>query len=134
MLHVSPEIVVKVIDRARMFDVKDQGVDPDSVPGSNPTDDEQFDALEDLPGDTSGPALEVLIANLNQEEQTELVAMTWLGRGDYAVADWEDARQAAKDAWTRHTARYLMGIPMLGDYLQDGMEQLGFAYEGYQSR
>jgi hypothetical protein len=66
-----------------------------------------------------------MIANLNEDEQVELVALAWLGRGSYAVDEWEDAKNEAADAHNDRTAQYLMGMPLLADYLEEGLSGLG---------
>ncbi len=69
--------------------------------------------------------LRALIQDLNVDEAAELVALVWLGRGDYDASEWADALTAARQRNARSTARYLMGMPMLGDYLEEGLEALG---------
>ncbi|MDP6818364.1 MAG: DUF3775 domain-containing protein, partial [Alphaproteobacteria bacterium] len=93
--------------------------DPDS--GSNPSDDHAIDVLEALADDPTFEELTSFINALNDDEQIELVALAWLGRGDYTIDEWEDARRDAAEARTDHTASYLLGIPLLGDYLEEGL-------------
>ncbi len=52
-----------------------------------------------------------------------LVALMWMGRGDYSIDEWEDAIEQAKDQWTDHTAEYLISTPLLSDYLAEGLDQ-----------
>jgi hypothetical protein len=52
-----------------------------------------------------------------------LVALMWLGRGDYALEEWEDALEFAEETYTDHTAEYLVGTPLLADYLAEGLQQ-----------
>jgi hypothetical protein len=49
----------------------------------------------------------------------------WLGRGDYDIADWKNARLDAARNLTHHTGAYLMGHPLVADYLQEGLAQHG---------
>jgi hypothetical protein len=68
------------------------------------------------------------IAGLSEDEQIDLVALTWLGRDDNTVEDWEALREEATRAHsTRATqaAEYLLGMPLLSDYLNEGLAQLG---------
>jgi hypothetical protein len=44
-------------------------------------------------------------------------ALTWLGRGDGGLEDWRELRAEAARAHNRRTATYLLGIPLLADYL-----------------
>lgn len=70
-----------LIIKAREFDVKEEGTDPAS--GSNPTDDAEISVLEDTPDDPVEEEIRSLIDDLSIDEQIELVAIDWLGRGDY---------------------------------------------------
>ena len=68
---------------------------------------------------------------MNEDEQIDLVALTWLGRGDGTIDDWDDLRARAVEARAeyrsprRETAHYLLGEPMLGDLLADGLDEFG---------
>jgi len=52
-------------------------------------------ALEDHADDPVRTELTEIIRGLNEDEQIDLVAMTWLGRGDGDLDDWEDVRMEA---------------------------------------
>ena len=66
-----------------------------------------------------------LIRDLNIDEAAELVALAWIGRGDYEAGEWSEALEEAKRRGNRRTAAYLLGLPMLGDYLEEGLEAIG---------
>jgi hypothetical protein len=128
-LTVSPETVCFLIVKAREFDVKDQVTEPD--PGSNPADDHDVQVLEDHPDDPAEEEIRSMIASLSVDEQTELVALAWLGRGDYDAKDWAAAVAEAADR-TGKTADYLLGLPLLGDYLQEGLSMVGRTCEEFE--
>lgn len=130
MLEISPEKVCFVIVKSREFDVKVEVDDPDS--GSNPSDDGMVDVLEDMPDDSTEQELTEFIGGLNETEQVNLVALTWLGRGDFTADDFKSALDEALYARTDHTASYLLGIPLLSDYLEEGLNQLGVSCEDYE--
>lgn len=69
--------------------------------------------------------LRELIADFNVDETAELVALVWLGRGDYEAAEWASALDEAKGRNMKLTATYLLGMPLLGEYLEQGLEALG---------
>ncbi len=69
--------------------------------------------------------LRELIADLNVDEAAELVALAWIGRGDYDASEWSDALAAARERADRRTAKYLLGMPQLADWLEEGLEALG---------
>lgn len=128
-LTISPEKVGFLIEKAREFDVKGIDTDPDS--GSNPTDDDEIDVLEDNSGDPVAAELRSFITALNEDEQLDLIALTWLGRGDGTIDEWDELRSRAIDARSEYenpraeTVRYLLGEPMLGDLLADGLAAFG---------
>ena len=126
-LAISPEKVCYVIIKAREFDAKEEVVEPD--PGSNPSDDKDVEVLEDYGDDPVLEELTSFIDSLSEDEQIELVAMAWLGRNDYTAADWPAVREEAADAHNERTAAYLLGIPNLGDLLEEGLSMLGFSCE-----
>lgn len=130
MLGINPEKVRHIITEARMFDAKEDTSDPDS--GSNATDDRMADILEDLPDDATYQELAEYIRALDEDEQIELVALAWLGRGTYDAAEWGEALAEARRAHNKRTVEYLTSLPMLGDYLEEGLalvEESGDAEE-----
>src|ERR1700747_2096136 len=127
VLTISPEQVFFIIVKAREFDAKDGVTDPDE--GSNPTDDGEIAVLEDHRDD---PTVQEIIAFINAnsvDEQIDLVALAWLGREDYSAADWANVREEAARAHNKRTATYLLGMPQLGDFLEEGLSVLGYSLE-----
>ena len=129
-LTISPEKVFFLIVKAREFDVKDIVTEPD--PASNPSDDMEAAVLEDHKDDPTVEEITSFINALSQDEQIDLVALVWLGRDDYTATDWVDIRAEAARAWNKRTASYLLGMPMLGDHLEEGLSQLGYSIEEYE--
>jgi hypothetical protein len=121
-LTISLETVCFIIVKAREFDVKDEVTEPD--PGSNPADDGDLAVLEDHPDDPAEQEIRATIAALSVDEKAELIALAWLGRGDYDVKEWRTALSEA-DTQTGRTARYLLSLPLLGDYLEEGLAMVG---------
>jgi len=129
-LAISPEKVCFIIVKAREFDAKDEVTEPD--PGSNPSDDMDAAALEDHEDDPVVEELTSLINSLSQDEQIDLVALAWLGRDDYTVDDWPTVRAEAERAHNANTATYLLGMPQLGDFLEEGLSMLGRSCEEFE--
>ena len=125
-LAVDPETVCFLIVKAREFDVKVEPDDPDTASAG---DDGDIDVLEDRRDDPTYAEIMGTLEALNEDELAELVAMTWVGRGDYDVDDWEDAKEQARERGTKGTAEYLLGTPLLGDYLESGFNDLGYSCE-----
>jgi len=128
-LAISPEKLAFIIEKAREFDVKEGDSDVDS--GSNAADDDMIDVLEDNGQDPVVRELTSFIAALNEDEQIDLVTLMWLGRGDGSIEEWDELRASAVEARAeydhprRETVQYLLGEPMLGDLIADGLEEFG---------
>jgi uncharacterized protein DUF3775 len=129
-LQISPEKVCFVIIKAREFDVKDAVSEPD--PGSNPSDDKMASVLEDHADDPVMEELLSFMGDMSEDEQIDLVALAWLGRGDYTAEDWPAVREEAARAHNDKTPAYLLGMPMLGDFLEEGLGLLGYSCEEFE--
>lgn len=123
MLQISTDTICYILIKAREFDVKVEVEEPQ--PGSNPSDEDMREVLQDFAGDATYEEVKTAIDDLNEDEQIELVALTWLGRGDFDVKEWPEAVRAAREAHNDYTAGYLLGIPLLSDYLEEGLSQFG---------
>jgi hypothetical protein len=129
-LTISPEKVCFVVVKAREFDVKDAVTNPGE--SSSAVDDAMSSVLEDRPDDPVAQELRAFIGTLNEDEQIDLVTLTWLGRGDGKIEDWDDIRSEASRAHNKRTASYLLGIPLLADYLEEGLAQLGLSCDEFE--
>jgi hypothetical protein len=78
---------------------------------------------EDHGNDTDRSELSGFIRGLNEDEQVDLVALTWLGRGDGDLDTWRDLRTEASRAHNNRTGSYVIGTPMLADYLEEALSQ-----------
>lgn len=141
MLDIDLETVCYVIVKAREFEVEDiiaetlaqEGDEEERGPseetGAGQQELEAF--LERGREDPIFAELERIIHELNVDQKCELVALSWLGRGDYSGADeWEEVLAEARDRHNEHTAGYLLGMPLLADHLEDGLSQLGLSCAG----
>ena len=124
-LTISPEKACFIILKAREFDAKDAVTEPN--PASNPSDDRDAAVLEDHSDDPVVEELTSLIDSLSEDAQIDLVALTWLGRDDYSASDWTTVRAEAARAHNNRTASYLLGTPLLGDFLEEGLSMLGYS-------
>jgi hypothetical protein len=124
-LGINPDKVCFIIAKARVFDAKEEVSDPDS--GSNGADDGMTDVLEDLPDAVDATRLELkaFIRGLDEEEQSNLVALAWLGRGTYDIGEWREALNVARNEHNKRAADYLLKLPLLGDYLSEGLAVFG---------
>jgi uncharacterized protein DUF3775 len=122
-LSISPDKVCYIIAKAREFDAKDVVTDPDD--SSNPTDDAMVAVLEDHRDDPVVQEIAAAIFAMSEDEQIDLVTLAWLGRGDGSLEDWNELRAEAARAHNKRTASYLLGMPLLADYLDEALAQFG---------
>ena len=123
---IAPEKVCEFISGVRKFQAK--GPSDDLAEASNPIDDGMSVVLEDVPEDSVEFELREFVRGLNVDEQIDLVSLAWLGRGDGSRAEWGTLRaEAARGHNPRTVARYLLGMPMLPDYLVDALDTFGQA-------
>ena len=126
-LSISSDKICFFIIKAREFDVQDLEVDDDS--GSNPTDDRSVAVLEDHADNPVVQEIQDFVDALTVDEQVELVALMRLGRGDGTLADWDELRSEAMTQHNAQTASYLLGEPLVADYLEEGMSEFGLSCE-----
>jgi hypothetical protein len=126
-LAISPEKVGFLIEKAREFDVKEASTDPDS--GSNASDDRMVDVLTDNGNDPVMREIVGFINALTEDEQIDLVALMLLGRGEGSIDEWKELRREAAEARNGRTAIYLLGEPLLSDFLAEGLEQFGLSWD-----
>ncbi len=122
-LTISVEKVGFLIEKMREFDVKEEVSDPDS--GSNAADDNMIDVLEDGGDDPVVREITGFINAMTDDEQIDLVALMRLGRGDGGIEDWDDLRREAAEGHNNRTASYLLGEPLVSDYLAEGLDAFG---------
>jgi len=123
-LDISPTKVGFIIIKAREFDAKVAAWDD-----SETSEHDAESILEDFSDDSTRTELKTFIADLNEDEQASLVALTWIGRGSYTAEELDEALATARAERVNPTEDYLMGIPMLADYLEEGLDRLGYSVE-----
>jgi hypothetical protein len=127
-LAISVDKVGFLIEKTREFDVKEAETDPDS--GSNPTDDDMIDVLEDDGCDPVAQEISGFINAMTEDEQIDLIALMRLGRGDGSIEEWNDLRREAAEVRGRSTSRTLLGEPLVSDYLAEGLDAFGLSWTG----
>ena len=123
-LRISSEKVCALIEAAREV----AGKVP-STAGDHTTtgDDSELETIEDPEGigeDEDARRREIVefIAGLNVEEQTDLLALILLGRGDYDVSEWDAAVAEAEGRIAAREPDYMIGDAALPEYLGDGLD------------
>ncbi len=130
-MEIDPRTVYFLILKARDFDDKDAPGEPDI--DDSPADETIAADMHYYADDPVAQELKDTIEALNEDEQAELVALTWIGRGDFVAEEWAEAVRTARQRRTNPTADYLLGTPLLGDYLEEGLSQLGVTVEDLEA-
>ena len=127
-LRISTEKVCALIEAAREV----AGKVPSTAGDKTTTgDDSPLVSIEDYPeedewdGDDRRREMVEFIAGLNVEEQTDLLALILLGRGDYEFAEWDAAVSEAEGRIAARDPDYMIGDAALPEYLGDGLEAFG---------
>jgi len=126
MLEINPETVNFIIDKAREFQIGDEVNMPEELGEIESWDSETFAPYE---SDPAFAELKSTIEDLEPDQQVALVALMWIGRGDYGADEWDKASASAGESWNERTADYLIGTPLLADYLAEGLDALGTSEE-----
>lgn len=130
MPEINPAKVCFIIEKAREYLSEDVGVEPDA---SNPTDDDERVMLTDAADDSTRRELIEFIKDLDVDEAAALVALAWIGRGDFEPEDWRAAVAEAKQRAEGPTWRYLLGLELLLDHLEDALSTFGRSCQGLGS-
>lgn len=121
-LTLNPEFLQSLIFKLRSVMAQEEEVSPDS--GSNPADDERAAVLQENPDNLTAAEITAQVEDLEPDQQAELVAIMWVGRGDFEPEEWEEALAMAADRTDNPTAAYLLSHPHVADYLDEGVERL----------
>jgi len=128
-LSISPEKVFFIISKSRQTDSGESGGGVIHESG----DDDMSYGRGGRGEQTDRSELAGFIRDLNVDEQVDLVALMWLGRGDGDIDSWGELRSQAAQAHNNRTASYLIGTPMLADYLEEAMSQFGRSFEEFEA-
>jgi hypothetical protein len=123
--EISTDKVCYVIVKARELDVK---VAPEELDDGSTME----RILEDYADDPTYEELRSFLKAQSDDELRELLALVWIGRGDYGADDWDDVMSEVRDVREKHTVDYLLGTPLLADYLEEGLSQFGQSCEGFE--
>lgn len=127
MLELNPETVCFLITKAKEFHAKEEVVIPE-VPLS-PSEDWARQVLADHLDDPVFQEFTATVDDLEPDQQEALVALMWVGRGDYDKEQWDTACSDARSRRTPRTAEYLLATPLVAAYLEEGLVLLGYGCE-----
>lgn len=123
-LDINPEPLSQIILLAHEYD---EGLPQNEEDGEEPAsvDDVDEEFAEEHANDPAYQNLKSALDSLRRDELTAVVALVWIGRGTYDKEELEDALEEAGDLDPERMADYLIGTPLLGEYLEEGMDRLG---------
>jgi len=124
-LNISIEKIRDIVLLAREFDLVEFPDEPD--PGSDADAVVDPETILDDGEDPTEAELREMIDDLNEDERIDLIALVWVGRGDFDRAEWQEARGLARERQEKKASDYLLGMPTLSDYLEEGLATLGHA-------
>jgi Protein of unknown function (DUF3775) len=126
-LSISTDQVCFIIIKAREFEVTEASSGLEA--GSNASDDRMVAVLEARRNDPVFAEIKEFINALDVDQQIDLVALAWVGRGDFDMSEWAMARDEAAAAHNNRTAEYLLGMPLLSEFLEDALSDAGRSCE-----
>lgn len=125
MLSIAPEEVCYIIDQARIYDADEDTVEHKEV--SLPEDDADLEFVAEADDDPIYQQLAGAMDQLNEDEQIDLITLAWIGRGDFSGEDWAEAWGQVASTRNRQMPGYLLGMPQLGDLLEEGLAAIGLS-------
>lgn len=131
MPEISVDKVCFIVVKSRELFSEDEGARPDA---SNPSDDGARVTLTDAADRTVRLELREFINGLDADELDALVALVWIGRGDFEPSDWRAAVREARGRRETNTAGYLLGLPLLPDHLEDALSAYDRSCRAFQER
>jgi hypothetical protein len=135
MPDLQPELTLDadtaffILLKTREFDAKEDELDPEE--GSSASDDMEAEVLEFQPDDAVEEELTRAIEGLNEDQRLDLIALAWIGRGDFTLDDWGEARESAREVDSTQVVQYILEMPTISDYLEETLSQLGYSLNDY---
>ena len=127
-LTINPDTVCFIVAKAREVNVK---VAPEELADDG---DDMERILEDYADDATSQELKSFLEAQSDDVLRELLALTWIGRGDYTADEWRTVMGEIGDVREKHTTDYLLGTPLLADYLEEGLSQFGLSCDGFDGK
>jgi hypothetical protein len=131
MPEINTDKVCFVVAKSRELLSEDVGAPRDD---SNPTDDGFAVVLTDAGDRPARLELVEFIEALDADELDALVALVWIGRGDFERAEWRAALTLARERREGDTAKYLLGMPLLPDYLEEALSAFDQSCASFEER
>lgn len=124
ILHVNPQLICNLILKAKEFHAKEEVTFSEQAPQTE----YEYDwaqILADHQDDFSYLEVKNVIQSLSEDEQTDLLALMYLGRGD--CDHWDVAWQEASSHLPPNLTDYMLAHPYLADYLENALDILNYS-------
>jgi hypothetical protein len=129
VLAIPVDTACYIVRKLREYENMDLLVEREEL--ANPLEREDVDELVEQENEYSfDPVRQELVSfigDLTEDQKIDLVALMWLGRNNASVADWSSIREEAAQAYNARTSDYILGSPLAGDFLEEGLSALGYA-------
>ena len=132
-LTIDPDVAFRIAELAQTYQAEgfmpvEDDEEVDSDPGDDPVVDVETlaDEAENPHEDVLDDELEGLIRGLNIDAKHDLLALIWVGRGDYEASEWSAARKAAREAEPFDITDYLEELQSGSDYIETALDALGY--------
>jgi len=125
-LKIDPALVCSIIVKAREFHAK-EGV---TFSEKSPESAYEYDWAQVLADHINDPTyieLKNVITSIRPEKKFDLVALMYLGRGDFG--SFEEAKEGVGDNFPTNVTDFLLAQPLLASYLEDALNALGYVCE-----
>lgn len=121
-LRINPDKVCQFLSAAREL----AGRVPATTGDKTTTgDDSPLTFMEQRDDDPTRAQMVEFVGGLNVEEQVDLLALIYLGRGDFALVEWNDALEEARDRIAAGDPDFMIGERALPGYLGEALEAFG---------
>jgi len=122
------DLICRLIVRARENEAQVTAIETEEDP--DPTDsDDSFAVLEDEANEVVEEEMLGLLEDLADDQQAEVLALAWVGRGTYDASEWDDALAEANEL-DQDKVTELMEMSMLAGYLDAGLAAFDLSCDG----
>jgi hypothetical protein len=131
MPEINTDKVCFIVTKSRELLSEDVGIESDA---SNSTDDGFTAILTDAGDQSVRKELSEYLEALDVDERNALVALAWIGRGDFEASDWRTAVSAASESRDSRSPSYFFNIPLLPNFLEDALSSFDRSCRSFEER
>lgn len=125
MIEINSGIVCNIILKAREINIVGDLTLP--LTQNELSDTEWKENLVEYQKDDSYLEIKALISDLEPDQQQQVIALMYIGRGDFEKEEWRAAMEQANTIPVSSRADYLISKPMLADDLEEGLSIFGYS-------